>query len=479
MPSDTIVSRRRFAAVLTAGIAGIAGCTDDADREIDGNTTTEPPSSKAAPPATGDERDESEPEAEEEPDVGWRIDDPGSPKWVDDSGWRMDGHDTANSARNRSAEGPSDDPEVRWIFDSNASTPVALDHHPVIVDGTVYTRRAVSAETGAFEDASFELVAIDGETGDVEPIVETDRSLSRPCVTEDAIYVAVDSDSQTAVHAYDRESMTKRWETDGLLYDPFTIRRVGDVVLATDADPSFRFTEDLELDLESGSPELFAIDAETGALRWKARGIGPNMATNFGRPLATTTVAVFERTRVARRLDDGSRAGILPALPGEEPTRLSDALFEETLLSVGRTANAFIVAAYDWQTLEPRWSRSFPDSRAGGRPTVVDGVVAVPRPDDRTVVGLDFTTGETRWRASPEIAPAHDTLSARIVASDDEFYGVLPGGATFALEPETGTVQWELQTDAMALSWSPTYGVALADDLLVVTGSDGKLFAIA
>lgn len=475
MPSEHSFSRRRFAAVLTAGIGGIAGCTDDTDRDNDEHTATEPPD--AGPPATGDARDESEPEGEEDPDVGWRIDDPGTPRWVGDPGWRMSGHDTANSSRNRSADGPSDDPVVRWTFDPNVPTLFAREHHPVIVDGTVYTRRAVGIETGGFEDASFELVAIDGRTGDVEPIVEANQSISRPCVTEESIYVAVGSDSKTAVRAYDRESITKRWETDGLLYDPFTIRRVDDVVLATDADPRYGVDEDLELDPESGSPELFAIDAETGAPRWEARGIGPNMADDYGRPLATTAVAVFEGTRIARRLDDGSRAGILPALPEEEATRLGDALFEGTLLSIGHASSTFLIAAYDWQTLEQRWSRAFPGGRAGGRPTVVDGVVAVPRPDDRTVVGLDVGTGETRWRASPEIAPGHDDLPATMVASDDEFYGVLPGGGTFALDPETGTVRWELRTDAM--SWSPTYGLALADDLLVVTGSDGKLFAIA
>ena len=388
----------------------------------------------------------------------------------------MHGHDTANTSRNRSVDGPSDEPYVRWTFDPNIPTLFAREHHPVIVDGTVYTRRAVNTETGAFEDMSFELVAIDAETGDVETIVGADRLISRPCVTEGTIYVAVGSDSKTAIHAYDRKTMTRRWETEGALYDPFTIRRVDDIVLATDADPRYGVNEDLELDPEQGSSELFAFDVETGALHWEARGIGPNMVDNYGRPLATTAVAVFEGTRIARRLDDGSRAGILPALPGDEATRLSDALFEDTLLSIGYASETFLISAYDWQTLEPRWSRSFPDSRAGGRPTVVDDVVAVPRPDDRTVVGLDLLTGETLWRASPEIAPGHDDLPATMVASDDEFYGVLPGGGTFALDPVSGMVRWELRTEAM--SWSPTYGIALADDLLVATGSDGTLFAI-
>lgn len=477
MPSKSHLARRQLLAVLSGGIAGLAGCIATSNRDVNENTTSAPSSDDSDPSATDDLADESEPNEETEPAAEWVIADPGAAHWVNDSDWRMSGHDTANTFRNRAADGPAADPTVQWTFDPNISTLFELEHHPVIVDGTVYTRRAAEHETDAAEDASFELVAIDGETGDVDTLLETTQLLSRPCVTEESIYVAVDSGEQAAVHAYDRESMTKRWETDELVYDPFTIHRVADTVLVTEADPRYGVNEDLEIDPERGSSELFAIDAETGKLRWDARGIGPNMLTDYGFPLATTTVAVFEGTRTARQLDDGARAGTLPALPFEDATRLSDALFEDTLLTIGHTDNTFLVAAADWQTFEPRWSRSFSGSRAGGRPTVVDGIVAVPQPDERAVLGLDFETGETEWRAEPDIAPDHDDLPATLVAGANTFFGVLPGGGAFALDPDTGTVRWELRTDSM--TWSPTSGVALADDLLVVTGSDGKLFAIA
>ena len=359
MTDDHMLSRRRaLLAALATASSGISGCF---------GSPTESRTEESGPMTNRTSTENTERVDSSGPEVGWRVEDPGEPRWADEPGWRTYGHDTANSFRNPRAVGPSDSPTVEWTFDPGVSTLAARAHHPTIVDGTVYTRRAVEPSDGPTDESRYQIVAIEGETGDVEPLIDSERPLARPVVTEDTIYAAIGSD-RASIHAFDRDTGTERWRTDQLLYEPFTIRPVEDVVIATDASPAWGVS-DGEPDADEGSPELFAIDSETGAVQWDARGIGPNINDDYGQALTTDAVSVFEGTATVRRLDDGEIAGVLPPLEGGAADRLSDALFDDTLVSVGQTDDAFVVAAHDWKKKKKRWSRTFHGDRGGCRVT--------------------------------------------------------------------------------------------------------------
>jgi outer membrane protein assembly factor BamB len=46
-----------------------------------------------------------------------------------------------------------------------------------------------------------------------------------------------------------------------------------------------------------------------------------------------------------------------------------------------------------------------------------------------------------------------------------------------ALNPTDGSIKWQLRTDEM--DWNLVHGCALADDLLVTVGVDGRVYAIS
>ncbi len=379
----------------------------------------------------------------------------------------MHGHDTANSFRNQHAEGPSDDPSIQWTFNPGSST---LAYHPTIVDGTVYACGAVDPTEESDEDQTYRLVAIDGETGEVDTIVTDQNVIARPCIIGETVYVAIDGE----VHAYDRVTGTKQWETNNgiILYDSYTIRQVGDILLATDGE-SLQFVNQ-----DEPTHQLYAIDPDTGDVRWEAPGTGPNERLASGLPLATDTVAVFEATRPAWRLTDGTRAGTLPQLTeGESETnsRGSETLFGDLLILVGYTANECVIVAHDWQTLEQRWCRTFPEDTDGSNPILLNEILWVPHM--RTVFGLDPETGETRYKATPEMTPDDDYLDIQLIAGKTELYGVPhDGDGAFGVDPTNGNVIWEIQTESVT---GMRIGAgAVAGDLLVAH-SGGKLFGIA
>lgn len=462
---NTSSTRRRFIAVLAA--TTFTGCSGET---ADPSATEQPATNNSSPVSRlrSDVEDNSsisdstpEDEDEPEPTVGWQINDPGQPQHVDDPNWRMHGHDTANSFRNPHAEGPSNNPSIQWTFDPATSV---LAYHPTIVDGTVYACGAVTPTEESSEDQTYQLVAIDGETGEADTIVTHQDVIARPCVVESTVYVAIDG----RVHAYDRVTGAKQWQTDDkLLFDPYTIRQVGDSLLATDGE-SWYF-----LNKEGATPQLYAINPDTGDVRWTAPGTGPNLRLASGLPLATDTVAVFEATRAAWRLTDGTRAGTLPQVADPKRRRWGERLFDDLLISVGSVTDGLVIAAHDWQTLEPHWHRKFPDLSDG--PIMLNGVLWVPHM--RTVLGLDPKTGKTQYRATLEMTPEDDHLDIQLIAGEDELYGVsLWGNGAFGVDPASGDVIWELQTESVSGMRMGAGGVA--GDLLVAN-CGGKLFGIS
>ncbi|QCC57915.1 PQQ-binding-like beta-propeller repeat protein [Natrinema thermotolerans] len=427
-------TRRRILGTLSsASLAAIAGCSRE---------TGSGDSERTADDGPWDDLDLS-----------------GNLTFEDDPNWRMLGHDTGNTFTNPQADGPSDDPSVQWTVEDTASA--AFDgyrcHHPLIVDGTVYTsvEDESTADDVTAEQRSF--VAVDAETGETETRFSVDGRIWRPLIDGDTLYAAVGG----TIRAYDLESGTEQWrsETKLPILSASAIRLVGDVVLAT--DNAVVWSPDGEL-----LPQLYAFDADTGELLWERAG-SSSVGIEPMLPVTADGMTVLHHTTPLRDVGSGDRLAELPIEP-RYPV-----LDDGVLYALVDGDDETVLASYDWSSMTERWTYEPDESVYQGWVVTVDDIV-VANGGSHGLLGIDRDTGDRRWRTQPW----DDHLGTIFrVATRDTVYVVYEGGAAVALDPTDGGIKWRLRTDEM--NWGPISGCALADDLLVTVGDDGTLFGIS
>lgn len=435
-------SRRRVLGTLsTAGLGTVVGCAAPSDRNNSGKSTGTNESGKGGPDIV--------PPGE--------LDVSGERRLVDDPNWRMLGHDTGNTFTNPHAAGPSDDPSVVWTIED--STLGLMDgyryHHPLIVDGTVYTTVEDEATADDPERERRNLVAVDADTGEAESLLEVDGRIWRPAIVDGTLYAAVNRE----VRAYDLRSGGERWRSEPHLFRPSAVRPAGDVVLATD---------NAVLSYEDGEsvPQQYAFDSDTGELLWTGDA-SADVGTAPLPPIIADGTTVFPHANSLRSLDPGERLAELPVAP-RYPV-----LADGELYGIVDENDAAVLVSYDWLTMAERWTYE-PDERISRGWTVAFDNVVVANGNPHGMIGLDRATGERRWRTEPW---DEHLGSMYRVATNDTVYVVHDGGAATALDPTDGEIRWQIKTDEM--NWGPVSGCALADDLLVTVGDDGTLYAIS
>lgn len=405
--------------LAAAGIIGLAGCTNERS-----DTSSSTPSDQTS----------DEPQAWSERELS------GKPAHHDDPNWRMMGHDTGLTFHNPHADGPSDNPSVRWTFEGRGDT---LDrhnyYHPLIVDGTVYVTVAPKDETGG-------LAAIDAETGESEMLIESTKNLWKPTIFDGTVYALLGN----SVGAFDLSDGTQLWETDGLLG---------------------RMSEPIYVDgvvVTGRGSAILGIDAATGEELWH---IGePQVQAVAYHPVIADGMVVQSDRRSVHDLRTGEQRAELPHLIAHQS--INDGLvigWEFTEENLG-TGNTFAV---DWNSLETAWTKpenersiSKMTSSAGDTYLSLEEMEA----DSTTfLVARSLTTGERLWQTRlEESVPAYiATDGTRAYCADSMYYDL-------ALDLEDGSIQWEYSPDGDAVGG----GVALADDLLVISDGVGNLWAL-
>ena len=430
--SPLLTTRRRVLQTLSsAGVVGSAGCVVGDGHESD------------SPDETGTSA----------PDRWTELTLSSETTSTDDPEWRMLGHDTGNTFHNPHAEGPSDDPTVRWTVGGSTDTSFSgyVHHQPLIVDGTVYT----TIEQAGTDDERWAFVAVDSDIGETDPIFETDDPLWRPTIIDNTVYLAVGA----AVAAYDLTDGTERWRTDPLRGEPSSIRRVDDVVVALIGTQLY--------DVSNGTlepfPQLFVFDAETGETLWEGPGDGSD-ADQPRLPIVADGGVLYPNTNSFRDLRTGE---VLATLPSTHYPVLRDGEY------YGSEDGGLV--SYDWETMSPRWEYRPADRVIGGGWASVAGdIVILDDVRGPGFVGLDRTTGERLW--TTELW--EEGLGTIFWASTETtVYTAHDGGAAAALDVADGTVRWRINTDEM--EWGLGSGCALADDLWVTVGRDHTLFTLS
>jgi outer membrane protein assembly factor BamB len=485
--SSQSTRRRLLRALGAAGFLGIAGCSGDDDTD----EATPPPETPTETPlpttptetqtATPDHSpspspspsEGSQPSPTESPDQRrdpWGdIEPTGVPAYADDPNWRMLGHDLGNTFTNPHASGPSDDPSVRWSIERDLAPAINgnIIHDPLIVDGTVYTTFQTESTQGPNGTEQWDFIAIDADTGEMETIFSVEGRLQKPTIVDGTVYVGVGY----TVRAYDLQSGEERWrsepptETDRepALLNTSAIRYIDGVVIATD---------NINLQNSEGDPlpQHYGFDSETGEMLWKAVGDGDS-PNNARLPLVVDGVSLYPKTDTMRDIKTGEeRVALMENLD-------FPALHDGELYGLAERDGERVLVSYDWETLEERWTLTSNKRISTGCPVAFDNILVVSGTYEN--LGVDRETGEILWhtRPSEEWEDDAELGSEFRPATGDTVYVVHLGGAVTALNPTDGSIKWQLRTDEM--DWNLVHGCALADDLLVTVGVDGKVYGIS
>jgi len=490
MPPDKSPHPTRRRVLYTLGAAGflsIAGCSGDDDTEetppatpteTPPSTPTETPAptpdhaaspSPSPSPSEGSQTTPTEP-TDQTTDPWGDINPTGKLQYADDPNWRMLGHDTGNTFTNPHAEGPSDDPSVQWVIEDDIAPTIDgyRHHHPLIVDGTVYTAVQTESAREGTDSERWDFVAADADTGETETVFSVEGRLWKPTIVDGTVYVGVGR----TVRAYDLQSGEERWHSEPpteahpepALFNTSAIRYIDGVIIVTD---------NVNLQTPDGdpAPQHYGFDGETGEMLWKAVGDGDS-PHGPRLPILAEGLSLYPETTTMRDIKTGQEKINFSASP-QFPV-----LNDGELYGIAVQDGERILVSYDWETMERRWTFTSNKRISTGWPVVFNDILVV----DGTYgfIGVDCETGERIWYAEPveefdDVDDYHPSLF--MAATSETVYVVYSGGAAAAIDPADGTVKWGLKSEEMG--WDPVSGCALADDLLVTVGAGGKLYGIS
>jgi outer membrane protein assembly factor BamB len=206
---------------------------------------------------------------------------------------------------------------------------------------------------------------------------------------------------------------------------------------------------------------LVAIDATTGAERWRLPAEGGELAS----PTFVDGVVYAGRldgTFLA--LDAATGTVRWTAVIGEDVSPINSPAVVDGTVYVGTVDGA--VLALEAATGKERWRVEEPGEHPVGSPAVTGGVVYALRPDG-SLQALDAATGRERWRFRT-VAPQgdggfFDIFTAYPAVADGLVVFGGPDAAVHAVDASTGDERWRLRIGLAGLS-SP----ALVDGVVYV-----------
>ena len=379
--------------------------------------------------------------------------------------WPHAGYDDANTGFVSGIDGPRPALTTSW----RAGVPRSAAYvktTPVIADERLYV--CYSAADG---DSSPRVVVrvLDASTGEtIEDVTVTkyDRSttgfLYRDSLVIDdgALYVLAFDGLHSFTLAGDR-----RWHCpiDGAPNNSNLV--AGQPVV--DGDTVFVPTAALTLDT-AASEGLYAVDAETGDVRWRyevpdslERGWAYSPAVVDG----TVYVSLWDERVVALEAATGDLEWQAPIAVTGPPTVAGGRVFVPGEKPKTHDGPSF-VAALDATTGDERWRRTADGDRNGRQLAVANGTVYA-REGLEALVARAAETGEERWRHTESGYP----VGTRPVVTGEVLYVGTSGGedrrnGVAVLDPATGD---ELEFASVQSHMTERAPLALADDRLFVS----------
>jgi outer membrane protein assembly factor BamB len=298
-----------------------------------------------------------------------------------------------------------------------------------------------------------------------------------PAIADGVAYVGIRDENGTeesGVHAIDLRTGKTRWT----FRTPSSVHGTPAVLGNTVFVPSLRGT-------------LFAVNAQTGALRWK-REVEPGQPPFNQRSYSYYSPAVANGKvywPYQARYGKASR-GLLTALDATTGETVWESPMSGSTMSDGTPAiadgrvyvgneTADRVIAYDAETGRQLWTAA---NRLGGwqdgAPVAAGGRVFIG--SNNAVIARDATSGADLWtHRSPSASyiPNNATPSAPAV-DGGTLYMVFPDGRVTALSAETGAVIWSVRLPGRAYLGGVLSPPAVSGGTVYVGSNDGHLYAL-
>ncbi|GGL04234.1 hypothetical protein Sme01_66340 [Sphaerisporangium melleum] len=238
--------------------------------------------------------------------------------------------------------------------------------------------------------------------------------------------------------------------------------------------------------------ELYAVDAKTGKVAWKAvpeQAPAPNNQRTYGYyspAVSGHTVLWPYQTRfgigsqgVLKALDTRTGAQIWASpMSGATMSDGTPAVMDGTVYVGNETADR--VLAYDLATGARKWTGAESlGSWQDGVPTAAEGKVFIGA--NNGIAARDAKTGATLWTyLSPRssLVSSGSTPSAAAV-KDGVVYMGFPSGAVVALDARTGNVFWERVLPGDIYHGGVMSSPVVAGDTLFVGANNGRFYALA
>jgi len=194
----------------------------------------------------------------------------------------------------------------------------------------------------------------------------------------------------------------------------------------------------------SGDGNVYAVNAKTGVLQWKAVTgdvvhASPAIANN------TVYIGSWDSYLYALDADTGQekwkfKAGEDPFIHNQQGFQSSPAVADGIVYVGCRDGHLY---ALDAATGRKRWDYPTNKGWVNGTPAIRDGVVYVGTSDGYRFFALDAKTGRARFDGDAKGA----VFSSPAIAGDLVYFGV-SNGKLMAVDAKTGAVAWEYRTEA-------------------------------
>lgn len=314
-----------------------------------------------------------------------------------------------------------------------------LDSSPTVVDATAYisgsSLYAVSANDGAV------LWEFDEASG---------SGASAPAYSNGTVYYGSLDQTLYAVSANDG-SLEWSYEADARLDQSSPTVADGTVYVGSG----------------HGDGSLYAIDAETGVLRWR-----DYVGDSVGAPVIhddRVYVGTYTSGLHAVSIENGERLWRVDRADyGTTPTVADGTVYA--------TSDDTVLYAVDAETGEELWAHDNSNiNTPGSSPTVHEGVAYVG--SGGFLYAIDTETGEVRWNS---LISERSIDTSPTVAGETVYVGS-DEGICYAVDAQTGSVSWEVSLGGLPRLWgnSPWINSSpiVVGGVLFFGASDGALYA--
>ena len=377
-----------------------------------------------------------------------------------DKDWRMFGLNLRNTTYAPDRNGPTEDAEARWVFETGQR----VFSSPAVVDGVVYA----SSDDGI-------LYALDTETG--EPVwcrslnysrdTDNDGADSSPAVVDGRLYVGnrPPEDSDTSFYCLDAETGEILWRTNEMNPDE-------GVDYANAWVRSSPAVHEGRVYFGSWDHHIYCYDAETGEKIWEFETgliIYSSPAVHDGRvyfgSLDSYLYALDAETGELVWRFEAEKSSQLDRESISESANIaaSPAIRDGTVYFTENTGNAYALDAEDGTVI---W-KSDGYGLSQSAPAVDDERMYTSRSED--IVALDTETGEVVWSYETQ----EPIYASNPSVTDEAVYMGSNDGYLYALEPETGNELWRFETDDWMRS-TP----AIVDGSLYFGSYDSNIYAV-